>query len=289
MAKKNIAARRKLTDLYVKGEEVRFDAEGATKGPFESPPTDDQVCVWVQPPSPLQREMALRDAQATRARAVLNAKRDNESEERLTALSFIEDMGPDTLIEYVMLSEADDRRREAMRDVLGYEEWADISELQDAMRQFDEADASEDDPEFAALLEKDVEFGKQIDKRVKELEEAAREVMKQTPKEKLEERALARRADLQAGQVFMRTYERHMLFYACRVHDDHTELFFEDVTELSEQPDFVIEQLGDVLASFIQDGGQAKNSLRAVSSSASSAPPAEPETSEASTPEESTE
>lgn len=288
MAKRNIAARRKLSDLYVKGIEVRFDEGGATKGPFETPATDDQVAVWLQPPSPLQREMALREAQASRSRALLSAKRDKESEEHLTAMAFITDMSYETLVEYVLASESEERQREAMRDVLSNSEWDDMTTLQDAMRQFDESGADEDDPEFAALLERDAEFGRQVQARLMEVTESAREVMSRTPMEKLQQKAVERRADLASSQVFMKMYERQMLFFACRDPDDHQELFFEDANELASQPEFVIEQLGEVLSAYIQDGNEAKNSLRVASSSDSSTPPAAPETSVPSTPEDVT-
>lgn len=286
MAKRNIAARKKLQALYVKGVEVRFDESGASKGPYDRPATEDEVAIWLQPPSPLQREMALREAQAARSRAVLAAKRDKDSEEHLTAMAFVFDMANDTLIDYVLIAEQEDRQREAMRDVLALDEWDDMTALQDAMRQFEESGADEDDPEYAPLLERDVEFGRQVAARMRELTEAARDVMTRVSVEKLQEKAIERRADLAASQVFMRMYERWMLHYSCRDPDDHQELFFEDAKELASQPEFVIEQLGEVLQSFIQDGNEAKNSLRVASSSESSTLPAAPETSAPSIPEE---
>lgn len=282
---RNIAARRKLSDLYARGVHVRFSAEGAKKGPFDGPPSEEEVEVYVAPPSPLQREMALRDAQAVRSRAVLRAKRETDSEEHLTALAFISQMTPETLIEYVIQAEGDDREREAIRDVMGKDEWDDLASLQDAMRQYEEAGQPEDDPEYVALLQRDTEFGQQVRERLAELEASAREIFQMAGREALEKKAMERRAELLSGQVFMRSYERHMLFYGVRDPEDHQELFFENVEELAQQPEFVQEELSNVLAEFISDGGQAKNSLRVVSGSDSSAPPAEPETSEASTPE----
>src|SRR4051794_12904240 len=81
----NIQARRKLSDLYKKGVEVRFgpgpDKEPVGKiGPFvdsDGHPIkvlSTEIAMFVQPPSPLQREMALRDAQAARSKALVRAK-----------------------------------------------------------------------------------------------------------------------------------------------------------------------------------------------------------------------
>lgn len=286
---RNIAARRKLTDLYAKGVSVRFSAEGASKGPFEAPLKDDEVEVYVCPPSPLQREMALREAQAVRARAVLRAKREDDSEEHLTALAFIAQMSMDTLVDYVLQSENEDREREAIRDVMAAEEWADLASLQDAMRQFEEAGEPSEDPEFQALVERDAEFGRQVRKRLDALTEAATEILTMVSRQVLEKKAIERRADLLSGQVFMRSYERHMMLYGIRDPDDTQELFFDSVDDLAAQPQFVQDELGLVLSEFIVDGGQAKNSLRVASGSDSSAPPVEPETSVPSTPEVSSE
>lgn len=286
MAKRNIAARRKLADLYVKGAEVRFNQEGARRGPFEEPLGEDEVAVWVQPPDPLQREQALREAQAVRARTVLRAKNDPNSEERLNAQVFVSEMSNETLIDYILTLDSEERQREAMRDVLSKKEWEDFTDLQDAMRQFEEAGSPEDDPEFAPLIKRDMEFGDQVNKRFLELTEAAREVTERMPREKLEKRAIDRRVDMLASQSFMKAYERNMLFYACRDPEDRTELFFDKVDELISSHDQVYQELSDTLAAYIQDGAQAKNSSRAEPGSDSSVPPSEPGTTESSGPEE---
>jgi hypothetical protein len=70
--KSNIAKRRKLEELFARGTEVRFNSDGVNRGD----PKDDDLVVWVTPPSPLQREQAVRDAQADRARLMLRIKRD---------------------------------------------------------------------------------------------------------------------------------------------------------------------------------------------------------------------
>lgn len=288
--KRNIAARRKLADLYVKGTLIRFDAEGVTRVEDDAdPPTEDQVDLWVQPPSPLQREMAMREAQAYRARALLNAKRNPESDENLSAQAFLIDMSDETLIDYVLIGEQEDRQREAMRDVLAKDEWDDFTAFQDSMRQFEESGAAEDDPEWVGLIERDNQFGDQVNDRFVELTTAAREALAMVPREKIEKRAIDRRIDLIGSQAFMKAYERWMLYYSARDPKDHRELFFESVDEISDMPEFVYTELAALLAEFISDGGQAKNSLRAAPSSDSSVPPAEPETSVPSTPEEQSE
>jgi len=301
----NIKARRRLSDLYKVGVEVRFgrDPDGKPIGKIadtgegyfvdgdgKRPPlAEDEVAMWICPPSPLQRDMAQRDAQAARARALVKTKRDENSEEHLTTLAFLSDMSDETLVDYVLLSDTDTRRNDATREVLAEEEWGDLTALQDAMRQFEEMEPEEllDNPEYDAIMELDTKFGDQVRKREEELQNAYRDVLKMAGRASTEKKAINKRADLVGSQAFMVEYEKQMLFYSIRDIDDQGSCFFESARECAEQPDDVRQLIQDALLPFVQDAGEAKNSLGVVSGSDSSEPPSEPETSEASTPEES--
>lgn len=293
----NIKSRRKLSDLYKRGVEVRFgETDGkpyGKVGPFKDsddqpiPLGESEIAVWVQPPSPIQREMAMREAQASRARALVRAKRDEESPEHLTALAFLVEMSDETLIDYVMISDTETRRNDATREILANDEWKDLTALQDAFRQYDEMSEEERDadPEYAAMMELDQKFGDQIDERAKELWEAQYDALKILGREKVEKKALEKRAELGASQSFMAEYERQMMFYAVRDIDDHGVLFFESARECADQEDEIRDVLAEALEQFISDVGEAKNSQGADSGSESSEPPSEPVTSEVSTPQ----
>lgn len=287
---RNIQARRKLGDLYRVGTEVRFGPDGGRVGRekppyFDDPVGEDEIAVWVQAPNPLQRGQASSEAQAARARAMIKTKRDEESEEHLTSMAFLADMSHETLIDYVLLGEQDDRRGEAIRDVLARDEWKDIVELQDVMRQFDEEETPEDDPEYEAVMVKDREYGRQVGERFEQLTEAARESLRMLAHERLEKRALERRSELVGSQRFMDTFELYMTYYSVRDIDAHDVLFFDSPREFQEQDDIVQTTIKEAIATFIENAEQAKNSSGAVPGSPSSVPPSAPETSESSTPE----
>lgn len=300
----NIKARRRLSDLYKRGVEVRFgaDSDGRPYGRVAPegegyflgedgkplPLGPDEVAAWVQSPSPLQREMALRDAQASRARALVRARRDKDSPEHLTSLAFLVEMEDVTLIEYVLVSTADERRQDAMREVLAEDEWKDISDYQDAFRQFDEGYSDEDlaaNEEYQALLELDAKLGEQVDARAMELYTAEHESLVMKGREKVEKEALERRIEIAASQSFMAEYERQMMFFSVRDIDDHGQLFFESARESAEQEDDIRQVFAEALERFISDVGEAKNSPRAASGSQPSELPTKLETSESSTPE----
>lgn len=294
MSSRNIKARKKLSELFKRGIEVRFDEDGGHIGPFlddtgnPTEATDEQVAMWIQPPSPFQREMALRDAQAARARALLRAKRDEDSEESLTSRAFLAEMTDDTLLEYVLMMDEDERRNIAVREVLAREEWENFEALQDSFRRMEEVGGKPEDEEWADLMEADRRYGAQVTEREEELTEAARETLGYLGKEQLERRALEKRSEIVGSQAFMAEYEKQMVYYAIRDIENNANLFFDSVDEWNEQPDEIRSVVIEALSAFIGEAGEAKNSLGAVSGSDSSTPPNEPEISEPSTPQEST-
>lgn len=287
---RSIKKRRRLQELYARGREVRFTADSVQDGPFEESLGEDAeaVAMWICPPSPLQREQALRDAQAARQRALLRARKDEDSLESAAARSFIAGLSDDQLHEYLLSLDQADRFQEAQRVVLKDDEWSDFTELQDAMRQWEEAGKPEGD-EWTPLLERDTEFGKQVAAESDRLRDSALESLKAVPRPEKEKRAFDKRIELEASSAFMEHYEWAMMFYGCRDDEDHNELFFEDIDEMRSQDERIQKVIGDILGTFITDTREAKNLQRVAPGLESSVLPEEPETSEVSTPTESNE
>lgn len=283
----NIKARKRLAALYEKGIEVRFTEDGPKRGPFEEPlaPDDEStVAVWMSPPSPLHREMAMRDASAARSRAVLAAKSNPDSDEAVVTKAFLKSLSLDSLVDFVLTIDESERQEEAQREVLAEEEWKDFTELQDSMRQWDEAGNPRTD-EWMPLVERDLEFGRQVREVANRIRGDALASLKQQARGDLEQMAFDKRVDMVGTQAFVALYEDHMLFYSCRDVENHSEMFFEDVDDMKSMPEEVTKELAETITDFIEDPREAKNSQGAASGSQSSDLPAEPETSEPSTPE----
>lgn len=268
----SIKARRELNDLFAQGVEVRFgrNADGQPEGrigPFLNsegkfkPAEDGEIAMFVRPPSPLQREQAMRDGQARRARALINAKRNEDSEEHLTIMAFLADMSDETLIDYLLVQEQNDRYQEAMREVLSREEWANMTELQDALRQFEDMEDEElvGNEEYSALMELDEKFTEQIRERLSSLTDAQRDAMRLMRRETLERRALEKRSEMVGSQAFINEYQLQMEFYAVRDADDHSKLFYSSAREFAEQHEAVREKIAEALSQFIGESGEAKN------------------------------
>lgn len=304
----NIEKRRRLSELYVKGREVRFNEQGVVDSPVsngkhqtlaqwgaahegeDAPeylwPSDDDIVIWVQPPDPLQREEAVRSSQAARARAMLAAK-DLDAEEGAGAEQFVSDLSDEQCIEYLLQYESRDLRSRAIQEVLEEGEWEDFTALQDSMREWEE-EGFPDGPEWDALIKRDREYGEQVRTRIQDMLNDLRESLKGLNAAELRKRSKKKYTDSLGNQAFMQKYEVQMLFRACRDDEDRRELFFENDEELLRQPEFVQIALADALAEFIKEPGEAKNSRRVVPGSPQLVPPVELETSEASTPEEQT-
>lgn len=298
----NIKTRRALSDLFKEGVEVRFGTDPETKkprgrvGPFEDengksiPPSPGEVQMYVRPPDPLQRDLAMRDASAKRARAIVKAKRDEDSEEHLTILAFLADMSDETLIDYVLLADMSTRQGEAEREILALDEWKEMTAYQDAMRQFENMKTEDlaHNEEWQALMELDQKYAEQVSEREMQLADAEREALRMLDRSVVETRALEKRADMAGSQAFIVEYERQMRYYSCREWVDQNALFFGTADECSGQPDEVLNTISEALLPFISDGIEAKNSSGAAPGSDSSGPPNAQETSDSSTQEERT-
>jgi hypothetical protein len=306
----NISKRRRLKDLYVVGYMVHFNASAAgifddkgehlahfRKGSTPAPvPVEDETfkinehddLVWVQAPSPFQREQALREASVKRAKVVLAAKDDKDNDVYgLQAQTFLNEMSMDTLIEYVLTMSEGERYKQAQREVLAKSEWKDFSTLQDMMRQWEEA-GQPDTEEWRPLIDRDIKFGTDVSNRADELRDGVREGYALQPREQLEKKALDRRLDIVGNQEFMIEYEKQMLYYSCRDPEVKHELYFDDVEDMLSYDEFVQGVIVEASKFLLQSPEEVRGLSRAAHGSESAVPPASPETSEASTPVAST-
>lgn len=262
----NITARKKLGALYARGIAVRFGEDGPRygdqkNGSFseEDVLLEDEIEIWVAPPNPHQREMAMREAQASRARSLLRVKSDENSEEYLTTKAYLAEMDIVTLTDYLVIATQEERTQAAIREILAKAEWENIDELRDAMAQFDEAADAASDPEWQSLLERDIEYGKQVAEVEARLADEERVSLSVLDRDDLEKRGMERRKEIVGSQAFIYEYERQMKFYAVREPGNHATLFFENAKELTEQDELIQIAISEALTRFIKDGSEAKN------------------------------
>lgn len=286
-----IEKRKRLDALFDRGAYIYFTSDpdtGLIVIHKEDEAEESDLRIWMRPASPLQREMVVREAQASRARVTV-ASKDTDSNEWITVKGFCAGLTMDGLVEYTIDLDENARLSEARREILKEPEWEDFNALRDSMRQFEEAGSPIDDPDWAPLLKRDQAFGAQVTEKASDLRRAAWEAMKLWPRPELEKKAFDKRVEQAGTSAFMDTYESWMLFYACRDDDDHSVLYFDDVKDMRSSPQELQDALNLRLAQFITDAAEAKNSQGAAPSLVSSVPSDAPEISESSTPEASSE
>lgn len=255
-----IEKRKRLEALFDRGAYIRVNADPDGR-PIVDPEeeSDSDIKIWVGPPSPLQREMAVREAQAQRARMMIEARKSDDSPSWLTIRAFITGLKTEDLIEYVLGLDENDYLSQARRDVLQHKEWEDFNALRDLMRQYEEAGSPVGDPEWDPLLERDRVFSTQVNDRVDQIRDDARDGYKHMPRQKIEERAIDKRIEQAGSAAFVNAYEEWMIFYACRDDEDHSALYFENKDEIKSLPEPVQDALNDKLAAFITEASEAKN------------------------------
>jgi hypothetical protein len=262
----SITARKKLSSLYARGVAVRFGEEGARFGdekrgggfPEEDVLLEDEVEIWIAPPNPYQREMAMREAQAARARSLLKVKNDENSEEYLTTKAYLAEMDIVTLVDYLVISSTEERTQAAVREVLAKKEWENIDELRDAMAQFDASD-DKDGEEWKTLLERDFEYGQQVSAVEQRLNEEEHVSLSVLSRDELERRAMDKRSEIVGSQSFVYEYERQMKYYSVRDSNNHSILFYDSPKELVEESELIQLAIEEGLRRFITNGSEAKN------------------------------
>lgn len=256
----SIEKRRKLEALFDRGGLVTFnrDDEGRPVINPETPSDDDQA-IWVGPPSPLQREMAVREAQAARARIMLDARDDPNSHTSVTIRNFVNSMKLDTVIDYILELDENEHFTQARRDVLQQKEWEDFNAFRDAMRQWEEAGSPQEGAEWEPLLERDRKFGTQILDRANEIRDDVRAGYSHMPLNIVQEKAIEKRIEQAGTAAFMTAYEEWVLYYACRDDEDHLQLFFDSPDDIKRLPEEIHGALAEKLRAYITDASEAKN------------------------------
>jgi hypothetical protein len=262
--------RRKLSDLYVRGRELApSDGEG------------DAVKVWLAKLNEVDREAAMRRANAAKARFVIDA--DNEDGELFASayaeIREIED--PQDLIIFLISDDVTKaRRRIEMVKAADEETWGKEDYLQGLL---DAWYGDDDNPGLSSVAQEDPddpEAKRVIDEIIRYQNEVAAEVrvestnlMKEWEDQSLDQ--IRRRAahlllELRASEVFTREYKRQQLFFAVRDPVNRRMRYFENVAELDDIDDELRAFFTEQYESMMVDRTEGKDSPPPADSSTSS-------------------
>lgn len=226
---------RKLSDLYVVGQEVTLDdGDGAIK-------------VWVQKMSPIDHETALRRANARRA-GVLSMNRmkdESNTEDRNVLLNQLYDLAPDTdsVIDFLVADKVSRLVAAREDELASEEEWSKddyIQGLRDSWNDdmYERFVTDPDDEEALGVKNEIDRFNKTLEKILEGEKRSARKEFVGWTEEKLVNKALEKMVESEADMAWLGEYRKCELWLGVRV-DEKTKLRYfdkrEEIDQLSAQ------------------------------------------------------
>jgi hypothetical protein len=279
-----VRPRRRLGDLYVRGQETSLD-DGS----------GEPVVFWLQKLNEIERDSVMRRASAAKARFALAAEQE-EGEIFVAALGsmreYIDRQGQINIV----IAEDAGKIRERIEAQLSLDEdgWGKddkIKSLADAWTGDIEtpglaAAFAEDpnDPEAIRVKGELDAFEADVDRKVEQERADLVRDWETTPDNELELEATRVLLKRQASDAFMREYYRQHIFYSVRELDDHHKRYFGVIGEIDDLDDQVRKFLEDQCIAMIVGPSEGKASPPTPLSSISSETPSEPETAPASGP-----
>lgn len=263
--------KRRLTELYVVGQEVIFDdGEG------------EPITVYVRKLNPVDHDTALRRANAARSR-IMAIKSDEDTEEYLAMMSLVYDYKDDDLVQYLV----DDYRGtkyvsiEARR--ADDDEWAKDNYLQglhDAWDDGVDATYAEDPTDADALrVYKELErFSALVEQDVEAEVGDFRETLSDRSVGDLRAMVLEKIFDVRASIAWLDEYRKCEIWLSVRESDHKTRYFTGGRQEIDELPTEVFKRLQDAYRLISVDPLEGKDSAATPASSPSSEQQDEPAT-----------
>jgi hypothetical protein len=273
--------RRRLGDLYVRGRELApNDGEG------------EPVRVWMSKLNELDREAALRRANAVKARYLIEID-DEESDVFVAAYGQIRELEDrETMIRFVISDDlARIRRRVEGERATDEDTWAKDGYLQglfDAWLGTDDepglVETSADnpgDPEAERVKAEIDRYQKEVTDEVDAHAERLEKDWSDVEIDFLQRRAAHELLRLRSNEAFVREYQRQQLYYAVRDATNRRQRYFATVSEVDDLDDELRTYLTGQLNSLTVENTEGKDSPPPEGSSNSSEsadPPSGPET-----------
>ena len=221
---------RKLSDLYVLGQEVEID-DG----------TGDPVTVWVQKLTPLQQEKTLRRANGARSSVLSIRKLPADAEERLVYQHELEEITKDreSVVDYLIsekigliyqveearLAEEDEWKKDGYLQGLS-DAWNDGLKDRYAM--------DPEDPEAKRNFEEQKRFADVIEGIVKGERASLEKDYEGKTDEELEREVMDKVLESAADLEWLKEYRRCEAWFFTRKPDDHKALYFDTREEVDE-------------------------------------------------------
>lgn len=278
-----------LQDLFRTGKELKF---AVTIDGEES-----EVSIWVRKPSASQADTAINKARGRQARRRMEYK-DHEGDMYLALQDQMEAIeSADDLKEHLVQFENQRIRSQAYNDVLydpkympkdengelvfgeDNSEYLDLlNAIQDRMEEIIKWNDSlsdedqhlekrfEDDEELVKLEKQRDVFEDAVDARAEDLKETFLAQYADTRTGELRKILMKRLIESETQISWYEEYRKWMLYYACRMPDDHSKHYFDSPDDIMQLPTAVLSRLEAALNDLEQRGDDLKNSLSPLDS-----------------------
>lgn len=223
----SLKPRRRLQDLYVRGQMFSVDDGSDPENPVE---------VWVQKITPLEQKNAIDKAHSARARirASKNTEDGVELRTRLQAEAQIAGffVTRENMIDFV---EAEELRRKQMSheaEIAGSERWSENDYLnglrtawEDGLMERYLLDSN--DPEASGVYEKLKDFFDEVDEKMQAERRAMIFQYESTSDNELKEKIVDMMVDGEADEAWLTEFRKWQVFFAIRDPKDHNQRYFE--------------------------------------------------------------
>lgn len=242
--------RRRLSDLYVRGQEVELGDDNED---------EDPVVVWVHKISPLENKQAMDQANAIRARLMASRFVRDESEVRLTIFSEAEMAGlfvdRNRMIDYVKDAEVTQARMTIEAQLADDEEWSKNDYLEGLRESWNGEGADggmrkryamdPEDPEAKAVFDELKRYVEKVEELLERERKRFRREEDRTTDQELRNMVVDRLIESEADNVWYGEFRKRQLFYAIREPEAHDQRYFSQVEELDMLDEKVVAMLLD--------------------------------------------
>jgi hypothetical protein len=253
--------RRRLSDLFVVGEELEFD-DGI----------GEPIKIWVQKLTNGETQQAVEASRPAKTKITAIKRLPDDHPAKLRYLDELESEGFDTqetLIDYLIQNKLEEERYSAEARIGAEDEWAKddyLIGLQDAWNsELEEIwikGEKEDEEKFKEADRVYKELRKFTDQVDREVEAARQELIYEYDDfslEALQRKAVNKLIDDHGDNALLAAFRKQQLFYATRDGDNHSRRYFESVNEIDTLPTKIHSKLLLTYLEISVDGMEGKD------------------------------
>lgn len=253
-----VADRRRLTDLYARGEEVDLG---------------DKFLVWVRKMTPADAELCYVKASNRRA-SILSMARSSEPSEMYETLKLdVSALPVDTLVDFLSANEMSDRAPIVESQIAFKDEWHKEGYLESLRERYDEDSFRKkmlEDPEDEEVKRISAELTRFNEEVLEEIDKVRKDVeadLREQSEDKLRERTIEGMLEVQANAAWLAEFARCQVWRCCFYADDHRERVFPTREDVDEVQGEILQRLSSVIDKIHVPDMEGKDSQQTPDSS----------------------